>query len=139
RRDRNATGNRQPNDGQPDQPQADKRGGRSVLDAKDEQAGREIMRAAGGLTEKTGGPRQPTGQGRDARLSGNPQRGTGGEFLYLKSPASRGVSRAPYTSAYPQYRREAERSVERSQVPQRLRSVVKSYFDAINPDAAKKQ
>jgi hypothetical protein len=139
RRDRNATGNRQPNDGQPDQPQADKRGGRRVLDAKDEQAGREIMRAAGGLTEKTGGPRQPTGQGRDARLSGNPQRGTGGEFLYLKSPAGRGASRAPYTSAYPQYRREAERSVERSQVPQRLRSVVKSYFDAINPDVAKKQ
>ena len=139
RRDRNATGNRQPNDGPPGQPQADKRGGRRVLDAKDEQAGREIMRAAGGLTEKTGGPRQPTGQGRDARLSGNPQRGTGGEFLYLKSPASRGASRAPYTSAYPQYRREAERSVERSQVPQRLRSVVKSYFDAINPDAAKKQ
>ncbi|HJQ25022.1 MAG TPA: hypothetical protein VKA60_13980 [Blastocatellia bacterium] len=141
--DRGDRRNRQPNDGQPDQSQGNNqgnnRGARAVRDAKDEQAGREIMRAAGGLTEKSGGPRQPTGQGRDTRLSGNPQRGTGGEFLYLKSPAGRGASRAPYTSAYPQYRREAERSVERSQVPQRLRSVVKSYFDAINPDAAKKQ
>jgi hypothetical protein len=140
RRDRNGSGNRQqPNDGKPEQQQGNNRGGRGVMDAKDEQAGRDIMRAAGGLTAKTDGPRQPTGQGRDARLSGNPQRGTGGEFLYLKSPAGRGASRAPYTSAYPQYRREAERSVERSQVPPRLRSVVKSYFDAINPDAAKKQ
>ncbi|HKQ07426.1 MAG TPA: hypothetical protein VJ464_20035 [Blastocatellia bacterium] len=139
RRDRNGSGNRQPNDGKPEQSQGNNRGGRGVMDAKDEQAGRDIMRAAGGLTAKADGPRQPTGQGRDARLSGNPQRGTGGEFLYLKSPAGPGASRAPYTSAYPQYRREAERAVERSQVPPRLRSVVKSYFDAINPDAAKKQ
>src|SRR5207248_6639052 len=115
------------------------RSGRGTPNPEDERAGRELVRAAGGLTEKTEGPRQPTGQGRDTRLSGNPQRGAGGEFLYLKSPAGRGASRAPYTSAYPQYRREAERSVERTQVPPRLRSVVKNYFDAINPDAAKKQ
>jgi hypothetical protein len=130
--------NGQPDDGRPEQPQANTRGGRGTPNPEDERAGREIMRAAGGLTNKADGPRQPTGQGRDAHLSGNPQRGAGGEFLYLKSPAGRGASRAPYTSAYPQYRREAERSVERSQVPPRLRSVVKSYFDAINPDAAKK-
>jgi len=139
RRDANQAGNRQPNGGEADQPQANNRSGRGTPNPEDERAGREIMRAAGGLSEKTDGPRGRTGQGRDARLSGNPQRGAGGEFLYLKSPAGKGASRAPYTSAYPQYRREAERSVERSQVPPRLRSVVKSYFDAINPDAAKKQ
>jgi hypothetical protein len=138
RRDRNQTGNRQPNGGEPNQQQASERSGRGTPNPEDERAGREITRAAGGLTEKADGPRGRTGQGRDARLSGNPQRGAGGEFLFLKSPAGKGASRAPYTSAYPQYRREAERSVERSQVPPRLRSVVKSYFDAINPDAAKK-
>jgi hypothetical protein len=139
RRDGNQAGNRQPNGGETNQRQADNRGGRGTPNPEDERAGREIMGAAGGLTEKTDGPRGRTGQGRDARLSGHPQRGAGGEFLFLKSPAGKGASRAPYTSAYPQYRREAERSVERSQVPPRLRSVVKSYFDAINPDAAKKQ
>src|SRR5437588_9720341 len=120
RRDRKGTGNRQPNDGPPDQQQGNLRNGRGTPNPEDERAGRALVRAAGGLTEKTAGPRQPTGQGRDTRLSGNPQRGAGGEFLYLKSPAGRGVSRAPYTSAYPQYRREAERSVERTQVPPRL-------------------
>lgn len=138
-REGNQAGNRPPDGGEADQRQADNRGGRGTPNPEDERAGREIVGAAGGLTEKTDGPRGRTGQGRDARLSGNPQRGAGGEFLFLKSPAGKGASRAPYTSAYPQYRREAERSVERSQVPPRLRSVVKSYFDAINPDAAKKQ
>jgi hypothetical protein len=138
RRERNGADNRQPNDGEADQRQSNARSGRGTPNPEDERAGREIMRAAGGLTDKADGPRQRTGQGRDARLSGNPQRGAGGEFLFLKSAAGKGASRAPYTSAYPQYRREAERSVERSQVPPRLRSVVKSYFDAINPDAAKK-
>jgi hypothetical protein len=138
RRNPDAARERQSNGDAADQRQGKARDGRGTLNAKDEMAGRDIMRAAGGLTEKSEGPRKPTGQGRDARLSGNPQRGAGGEFLYLKSPAGHGASRAPYTSAYPQYRREAERSVERSQVPQQLRSVVKSYFDAINPDAAKK-
>ncbi|MFL6216413.1 MAG: hypothetical protein ACJ74J_21190 [Blastocatellia bacterium] len=137
RRNPNASGNRQPNADA--NPREGNMRGRGTPNPEDERAGREIMRAAGGLTDKADGPRRPTGQGRDARLSGNPQRGAGGEFLYLKSPAGQGASRAPYTSAYPQYRREAERSVERSQVPPRLRSVVKGYFDAINPDAAKKQ
>lgn len=138
RRDRNEIRNRMQNGDAPDGQQGNARSGRGTPNPEDERAGREIARAAGGLTEKADGPRKPTGQGRDARLSGSPQRGAGGEFLFLKSPAVRGASRAPYTSAYPQYRREAERSVERSQVPPRLRSVVKSYFDAINPDAAKK-
>ena len=138
RRDRNSPGNREQNGNETNPQQGNLRSGRGTPNPEDERAGRDIMRAAGGLTEKSDGPRQTTGQGRAARLSGNPQRGAGGEFLYLKSSAGRAASRAPYPSAYPQYRREAERSVERSQVPQQLRSVVKSYFDAINPDAAKK-
>jgi len=54
---------------------------------------------------------------------------------YLRVPR---VQIEEVLSFYTQYRREAERSVERSQVPPRMRSVVRSYFDRINPDAAKK-
>jgi hypothetical protein len=78
------------------------------------------------------------GQGKESNVAGNLQRGTGGEYLYLQTRAGAGAARAPYSSAYPQYRREAERSVQRSQVPPHMRSVVRSYFDAINPDASKK-
>jgi hypothetical protein len=78
------------------------------------------------------------GQGKESNVGGSLQRGTGGEYLYLQTKAGAGAARAPYSSAYPQYRREAERSVQRSQVPPRMRSVVRSYFDAINPDASKK-
>jgi hypothetical protein len=77
-------------------------------------------------------------QSKEERVSGKLQRGAGGEYLYLRAKPGAGASRATYSSAYPQYRREAERSVERSQVPLRMRSVVRDYFDAINPDAAKK-
>jgi len=76
-----------------------------------------------------------TGQGRESSLQGKLGPGSGGEYLYLQSNAGTGVARAPYSSAYPQYRREAERSVQRTQVPPNLRSVVRKYFDAINPDA----
>jgi hypothetical protein len=72
--------------------------------------------------------------GRESSLKGKIQRGSGGEYLYLQSKAGVGAARAVYSSAYPQYRREAERSVQRSQVPLGLRSVVRKYFDAINPD-----
>lgn len=78
------------------------------------------------------------GQGKESKVGGNLQRGAEGEYLYLQTRAGAGAARAPYSSAYPQYRREAERSVQRSQVPPRMRSVVRSYFDAINPDASKK-
>jgi hypothetical protein len=78
------------------------------------------------------------GQGKESNVGGNLQRGAGGEYLYLQTRAGAGAARAPYSSAYPQYRREAERSVERSKVPPHMRSVVRSYFDAINPDASKK-
>jgi hypothetical protein len=76
--------------------------------------------------------------GREAKVSGRLQRGAGGEYLYLQAKPGAGASRTAYSSAYPQYRREAERSVGRSQVPLRMRSVVRDYFDAINPDLEKK-
>ncbi|PYT06317.1 MAG: hypothetical protein DMF60_09645, partial [Acidobacteria bacterium] len=75
------------------------------------------------------------GKGRESSLQGKLQQGSRGEYLYLQSKAGAGAARAPYSSAYPQYRRAAERSVERTQVPPNLKSVVRKYFDAINPDA----
>ncbi|MFY9574850.1 MAG: hypothetical protein WAV20_25900 [Blastocatellia bacterium] len=77
-----------------------------------------------------------TGEGKEKGLQGK-QKVSGGEYLYLQSKAGPGAARAPYSSGYPQYRREAERSVQRSRVPSGLRSVVRKYFDAINPDAKK--
>ena len=77
------------------------------------------------------------GQGRQAALKGKLQQGSAGRYLFLQSKAGVGAARAPYSSVYPQYRREAERSVQRSQVPPNLRSVVRKYFDAINPDGKK--
>ncbi|MEW6213259.1 MAG: hypothetical protein AB1631_33490 [Acidobacteriota bacterium] len=78
------------------------------------------------------------GQGKEKQLAGRMQRKPGGEYLFLQARPGAGAARAPYSSAYPQYRREAERAVERSRVPARMRSMVKNYFDVINPDAEKK-
>jgi hypothetical protein len=77
------------------------------------------------------------GQGRESIVQGKLQQRSGGQYLYLQSRASAGSARVPYSSAYPQYRREAERSVQRSQVPPDMRSVVRRYFEAINPDGKK--
>ena len=104
----------------------------------DDAQGRALVRASGGLTEGTGEPLQRTGKGVETKLSGKVTRGAGGDYLFLKAQAGGGTARAPYASAYPRYRREAERSVERSQVPPHLRSVVRGYFDAINPDGSRK-
>jgi hypothetical protein len=81
------------------------------------------------------GERRFAEKGRESSLQGTLQQRSRGEYLYLQSKAGRGAARAPYSSAYPQYRREAERSVQRTQVPPNLRSVVRKYFDAINPDS----
>jgi hypothetical protein len=82
-----------------------------------------------------GADRSLAGQGRESSLQGKLRQGSGGEYLYLQAKSGVGAARAPYSSAYPQYRREAERSVQRTQVPLNLRSVVRRYFDAINPEA----
>jgi hypothetical protein len=101
------------------------------------QASRSNRGNAGGSPEKlqTAADRRLAGEGRDSSVKGKLQQRSGGEYLYLQSKAGVGAARAPYSSAYPQYRREAERSVQRSQVPTNLRSLVRKYFDAINPDA----
>ncbi len=61
-----------------------------------------------------------------------------GELLYTNAKPGAAPSRTPYAAVYPRYRREAEQSVERSQVPANMRSLVSDYFDSINPDANKK-
>jgi len=60
-----------------------------------------------------------------------------GEPIYGRPNPRSAPARVPYSTAYPGYRREAERSVQRSQVPPRLRTLIRNYFDAINPDAEK--
>jgi hypothetical protein len=92
-----------------------------------------------GPQERRGDEVKLSAEGREVRPGGTIQRKPGGEYLFLQAKPGAGAARAPYSSAYPQYRREAERSVERSQVPQHMRSVIRKYFDSINPDANKKQ
>jgi len=62
---------------------------------------------------------------------------TGGEPIYGRVRPGTAAARVPYSSAYPSYRREADRSVQRSQVPGRMRDLIRNYFDAINPDSEK--
>ncbi|MCI0488391.1 MAG: hypothetical protein L0229_17515 [Blastocatellia bacterium] len=88
--------------------------------------------------EKANGENPLSGRGKETSLGGQLQRHKGGEYLYLEARPGSGAARTPYSSVYPQYRREAERSVERSQIPLRYRSVIRDYFDSINPDAKKK-
>lgn len=78
------------------------------------------------------------GQGKEKQLAGRMQKKPGGEYLFLQARPGTGAVRAPYSSAYPQYRKQAERAVERSRVPAHLRSLVRNYFDVINPDVEKK-
>lgn len=103
-----------------------------------------------GLASRDGSTEAPAAESRkhgargtEASLRSRAQQaareGAPGEYLYLQSKAGAGAARAPYSSAYPQYRRVAERSVGRSQVPPKMRSVVRKYFDAINPDARRPQ
>ncbi len=114
----------------------------ALTELKSSGNGRDMARnrrlSPGGKYERAFGGERLTAQGREEKLSGKPQRGAGGEYLYLQARPGAGASRSTYGSAYPQYRREAERSVERSQVPLKMRSVVRDYFDAINPDAKRK-
>jgi len=81
--------------------------------------------------------RRLEGQGKETQLGGKLTNKPGGEYIYSGAKPGAGALRVPYSSAYPQYRRQAERTVERSQVPSQMRSMVRNYFDAINPDAKK--
>jgi hypothetical protein len=88
----------------------------------------------------TGGSNDDRQDSRAIARTGGVLRTNGKEDkLYVKPGAGAVAARIPYSTAYPGYRREAERSVERSQVPVHLRALVRTYFDAINPDAQKPQ
>jgi hypothetical protein len=78
--------------------------------------------------------RKLAGQGKEARINGQLQNRAGGDYVFSGVKPGAGAVRVPYSSAYPQYRRQAERTVERSQVPTQMRSMIRSYFDAINPN-----
>jgi hypothetical protein len=120
-------GRRQPGDNNgPGSQQGDARGG----------AGRG---SPDGQPERLSEEKKIAGRGKEDKLGGKLQKKDGGEYLFLQSRPDVGASRVPYSSAYPRYRREAERSVERSQIPANMRKIVRSYFDRINPDAGKKQ
>jgi hypothetical protein len=81
--------------------------------------------------------RKLAGQGKETRFAGKLQERPGGDFVFTNAKPGTGAARVPYSNAYPQYRREAERTVERSRIPSQMRSMVRNYFDAINPDAKK--
>jgi hypothetical protein len=78
--------------------------------------------------------RKLAGQGRAATISGQMQKKSGGDYVFSGVKPGAGSAKVPYSSAYPQYRRQAERTVERSQVPTQMRSMIRNYFDAINPN-----
>jgi hypothetical protein len=88
----------------------------------------------GSQTARVEGERKLAGQGREAKIGGQLQNRSGGDYVYSGVKPGAGAARVPYSSAYPQYRRQAERTVERSQVPTHMRSMIRNYFDAINPN-----
>ncbi|MNE76032.1 hypothetical protein D3C81_1380330 [compost metagenome] len=74
---------------------------------------------------------------RDLKGSGNVQQdggpSTGGNVQKGgKSPIFDGVSR-PYEEVYSDYETEAKRSLERSELPQSMQSLVENYFVEIDP------
>jgi hypothetical protein len=113
--------------------------GESRQQARNQGQGDGTGKGTGDKKLEMGAPKEELkGQGKEKQLAAKMQKRPGGEYLFLQARPGAGAVRAPYSSAYPQYRREAERAVERSRVPAHLRSMVKNYFDVINPDAEKK-
>jgi hypothetical protein len=95
---------------------------------------KDTMGAAGETIEPLDLRAQLENKGRAVRPGGRLGTGESGQSLYLQSKAGTGRARVPYSTAYPRYRRDAERRVVRSQVPPAMRSMVRSYFDVINPN-----
>lgn len=114
--------------------------------ATDREGGRDLTRT--GASDQTAQQPKSGVDSRDrnhadavdvARRAGALRANEKEDKLYVKPSGGAVAARVPYSTAYPGYRREAERSVERSQVPARLRSVVRTYFDSINPDTQRTQ
>jgi len=103
------------------------------------EARRDFRRGNGGAEALKGTGRSGNGQGRPQPRGGPIDSKTEGEPIYASSRPGAVPARVPYSSAYPGYRREAERTVQRSQVPPRFRVLVRNYFDGINPDAEKRR
>ncbi|MEW6129874.1 MAG: hypothetical protein AB1757_22730 [Acidobacteriota bacterium] len=120
--------------------QAEQQSEQITLNAKNEpgKPGKNNPTGGKGIqTPSTDSSRKLEGKGREERFAGKLQERPQGDFVYTNNQAGKGSARVSYSNAYPQYRREAERSVQRSQVPTQMRSLVRNYFDAINPDARK--
>ncbi|MBI3651153.1 MAG: hypothetical protein HY231_08920 [Acidobacteria bacterium] len=98
---------------------------------KGQQNGQSLQ---GTNTARREAQRKLAGQGRAATISGQLQNRPGGDYVFSGVKPDAGAARVPYSTAYPQYRRQAERTVERSQVPTQMRSMIRNYFDAINPN-----
>ncbi|GAA0133407.1 hypothetical protein YSY43_02470 [Paenibacillus sp. YSY-4.3] len=77
-------------------------------------------------------PRDLKGSGNVERDSGEIHGGGGDVQKGGKSPVFDGVSR-PYDEVYSDYAAEAKRSLERSELPQSVQSLVESYFTEIDP------
>jgi hypothetical protein len=102
------------------------------------EAKRGYRHADGGAEALRGTGRSGLPAGQSGRRNGLNDSRLDGEQIYGSSRPGASPARVPYSSAYPGYRREAERSVRTSQVPPRLRVMIRNYFDGINPDAEKK-
>ncbi|WP_055109110.1 hypothetical protein [Paenibacillus ihumii] len=77
-------------------------------------------------------PRDLKGSGNLERDGGEIHGGGGDVQKGGKSPVFDGVSR-PYDEVYSDYAAEAKRSLERSELPQSVQSLVESYFTEIDP------
>lgn len=77
-------------------------------------------------------PRDLKGSGKLERDGGEIHGGGGDVQKGGKSPVFDGVSR-PYDEVYSDYAAEAKRSLERSELPQSVQSLVESYFTEIDP------
>ncbi|WP_409341298.1 hypothetical protein [Paenibacillus sp. MBLB4367] len=78
-------------------------------------------------------PRTSAGGGTPT-LDGGPLNGQGGETEQgVPMPAQEGESR-PYEEVYSEYATEATRSLDRSELPQSVQNLVRSYFTEIQPD-----
>jgi hypothetical protein len=116
------------------QPEAQRAGQSSAeLRNRGRNAGRDNPATTPPLPE-TNSRNELSGKGKETIARGKAGRGDGGEYLYVQSRLPSGAARAPYSNAYPQYRREAEQFVQRTTVPPAMRSMVRDYFDAINPN-----
>jgi tetratricopeptide (TPR) repeat protein len=82
---------------------------------------------------KLGKPDPGTGKGIATRVRGvrDPKQGSE-SYIEVKAPTFSGTrSSVPYSQVLPQYRRQAERAIDRKQVPKADEAKVRRYFDSL--------